>query len=265
MSIFKVHKDNNYITISNYHFKEKNMSLKAKGLLSLMLSLPKNWDYSINGLVQLSKDNKHSVETALKELKEFGYLKIVKLMANETDTGRIEYIYNIYERPQNNDKVGLEGLHKVDTLDPENLGLEFLGLEFLELENQTQYIYNSKELYNNNIINNNSKELLINSNIIYSQVVDYLNEKTGKHYKSSTPKTKTLINARVKEGFTLEDFKKVIDTKCDEWLDDKKMCNYLRPETLFGTKFEGYLNQDKKNITTKDLSKKIDFMNILKE
>jgi len=43
------------------------------------------------------------------------------------------------------------------------------------------------------------------------------------------------------------------------------MCNYLRPETLFGTKFEGYLNQDKKNITTKDLSKKIDFMNILKE
>lgn len=110
--------------------------------------------------------------------------------------------------------------------------------------------------YSNTILDNNN---------IYSQVVDYLNGKTNKHYKSSTPKTKSLISARIKEGFTLEDFKKVIDTKCDEWLNDNKMCNYLRPETLFGTKFEGYLNQEKKNITTKDLSKKIDFMNILKE
>ncbi|WP_295630382.1 conserved phage C-terminal domain-containing protein [uncultured Mitsuokella sp.] len=74
-------------------------------------------------------------------------------------------------------------------------------------------------------------------------VVDYLNEKAGTKYKPTTPKTQKLIHAREKEGFTLDDFKTVIDKKCAEWLHDGDMVRYLRPETLFGTKFESYLNQ----------------------
>lgn len=120
-----------------------------------------------------------------------------------------------------------------------------------------------KKLHINNNINNNK---INNNKYIYSlfdEIIDYLNEKTGKHYRSSTPKTKTLINARLKEGFTLEDFKQVIDNKVNEWINDKKMNQYLRPETLFGTKFEGYLNQEQKNITTKDLAKNMDFSDVL--
>lgn len=83
------------------------------------------------------------------------------------------------------------------------------------------------------------KELELN---IYSPVVEYLNLKTNSKYKSSSSKTRTLIKARVNEGFTLEDFKKVIDIKTKEWL-GTDMAKYLRPETLFGPKFEGYLNQ----------------------
>lgn len=77
---------------------------------------------------------------------------------------------------------------------------------------------------------------------IYIQVVSYLNEKAGTKYKASSSKTKTLVNARIRDGYDLEDFKTVIDKKCAEWLgtDYEK---FLRPETLFGTKFEGYLNQ----------------------
>lgn len=77
---------------------------------------------------------------------------------------------------------------------------------------------------------------------IYIQVVSYLNEKAGTKYKASSSKTKTLVNARIRDGYGLEDFKTVIDKKCAEWLgtDYEK---FLRPETLFGTKFEGYLNQ----------------------
>ena len=115
----------------------------------------------------------------------------------------------------------------------------------------------------NNNINNNK---INNNKYIYSlfdEIIDYLNEKTGKHYRSSTPKTKTLINARLKEGFVLEDFKQVIDNKVNEWINDKKMNQYLRPETLFGTKFEGYLNQEQKSITTKDLAKNMDFSDVL--
>lgn len=83
--------------MANYHFRDKNMSLKAKGLLSLMLSLPDEWDYSVRGLAALSKDGKDSVMNTLTELEEFGYLKRSKLC---DDGGRFAgYYYDIYEKP----------------------------------------------------------------------------------------------------------------------------------------------------------------------
>ena len=78
---------------------------------------------------------------------------------------------------------------------------------------------------------------------IYKDIISYLNDKTNSHYKYSTKKTKSLIDARLKEKFTVEDFKAVIDKKVKEWLKDTKMVQYLRPQTLFGTNFESYLNQ----------------------
>lgn len=86
-------------------------------------------------------------------------------------------------------------------------------------------------------------------------IVEYLNIKSNSHYKYSTDKTQTLIKTRIKDGFTLDDFKIVIDKKCEEWLgtDFEK---FLRPETLFSNKFEGYLNQKitAKKKTLKDIS-----------
>lgn len=76
---------------------------------------------------------------------------------------------------------------------------------------------------------------------IYISIVEYLNKKAGTKYKPTTAKTKTAIHARLSEGFTLEDFKTVIDKKYTEWK-GTEFEKYLRPETLFGTKFEGYLN-----------------------
>ena len=79
--------------------------------------------------------------------------------------------------------------------------------------------------------------------IPYEDIVSYLNEKASKSYKHKTAKTRTLIKARFKDGFTIDDFKQVIDIKTAQWLTDSNMNPYLRPETLFGTKFEGYLNE----------------------
>ena len=78
--------------------------------------------------------------------------------------------------------------------------------------------------------------------LLYKEIVDYLNEKTGSKYRSSGSKTKSLIKARTNEGFNLDDFKTVIEKKAKEW-SGTNMEKYLRPETLFGTKFEGYLNE----------------------
>lgn len=80
----------------------------------------------------------------------------------------------------------------------------------------------------------------------YKDIVLYLNQKANKNYSDKSKKTQTLIKARLNEGFTESDFKKVIDNKCSEWLHDTKMNQYLRPETLFGTKFESYLNMEVK-------------------
>lgn len=97
MAVFRVHKNENYTVLSNYHFKERGMSLKAKGLLSLMLSLPEDWDYSAAGLVTLSKDGKDSVNAALKELEKFGYLK--RTQAIDARGKFSGYNYEIFEQP----------------------------------------------------------------------------------------------------------------------------------------------------------------------
>jgi hypothetical protein len=98
MSVFRINKTNNYTVMSNHHFKEKKMSLKAKGLLSLMLSLPDDWDYSISGLATLSKDGKDSIMSALAELEKFGYLTRTRLTNEKGQFAGVEY--NIFEIPQ---------------------------------------------------------------------------------------------------------------------------------------------------------------------
>ncbi len=80
---------------------------------------------------------------------------------------------------------------------------------------------------------------------IVQDVVSYLNEKANTSFKPSSTNTKTLIKARYREGFTLDDFKAVIDGRVEAWAQDPKMSEYLRPQTLFGTKFESYLNASK--------------------
>ena len=78
---------------------------------------------------------------------------------------------------------------------------------------------------------------------IYSRVITQLNKQASKNFKSTTKKTIACIDARLNEGFTEDDFYKVINIKCNSWLHDAEMNKYLRPETLFGNKFESYLNE----------------------
>lgn len=98
MSVFRIHKTKNFTVMSNYHFKEKEMSLKAKGLLSLMLSLPDTWNYSVSGLVSLSKDGKDGVMSALGELEKFGYLSRRRVQNEKGQFSGVEY--HIFEIPQ---------------------------------------------------------------------------------------------------------------------------------------------------------------------
>lgn len=76
------------------------------------------------------------------------------------------------------------------------------------------------------------------------EIVEYLNQQAGTHYKAGAKLTRKKINARLREGFTVEDCKRVVDQKVKDWANDSAMARYIRPETLFGTKFESYLQQE---------------------
>ena len=123
MSVVRVNHNENYTVMSNFHLRDNRLSLKAIGLLSKILSLPPAWDYTIEGLAAICRDGVTAVKSALKELKDCGYLSVKKLMPNETKSGRIEYEYDFYEQPQGKQAIEKQGI--------ENLPVEIQPVENL--------------------------------------------------------------------------------------------------------------------------------------
>lgn len=137
------------------------------------------------------------------------------------------------------------------------------GMEKIREQNRlrkARYDSRKKELLPSNVTSNvtvtqsNATDIDIDKEIDiekeYISIVEYLNEKAGTRYRAKAEKTKRLIHARLAEGFTVDDFKMVIDKKCTEWL-GTEWEKFLRPETLFGPKFESYLNAKTRKEVTK--------------
>ena len=126
MAVFRVHKTKNYTLMSNHHLRDKDLSLKAKGLLSVMFSLPDSWNYSIPGLCAILKENETAVKSTIKELKATGYLIVDKKKpCKEEGRSKFEYIYNIYETPHevsdnnNNQEAFFQGIETLALEVPE--------------------------------------------------------------------------------------------------------------------------------------------------
>ena len=137
MPVIRVNKTKDYTVMANYHFRDKNLSLKAKGLLSMMLSLPDGWGYSIEGLVKLSSDGRASVMAALNELEKFNYLKRSRSRDLSGKLG--EAVYDIFEQPKSDFPT-----------------LEKPTLEKPTLENRT--LLNTNRL-NTKVLNTNNKKV----------------------------------------------------------------------------------------------------------
>lgn len=193
--IFRINKTRDYVVMSNRHFREKQMSLKAKGLLSEMLSLPDDWDYSIAGLAAINKESISSIKTALAELQKFGYLKIEKIYPDKSSSGRIEYVYNVFEFPQN---------QPLENQNIEKQEVEKQEVENQPLENHSQY--NIKKQNINNKIYNKADEfkLLFNTICISLPQVRLLTKKREGHIK-------TLLSTLEKSGCTPIEFLKKIE------------------------------------------------------
>lgn len=137
IAVIRVIKNKNYTVMSNTHLKDKRLSLKAIGLLSVVLSLPDDWHYTINGLVGIVKDGERAVNGALSELKENGYLRIEKLYPNKGVRSKFEYQYIFSETPQDLQNVPLEQ------------DLQNVTLQNVTLQNVGTYKYTNKQNTNN--------------------------------------------------------------------------------------------------------------------
>ena len=191
MAKFTVKNKDNYSIICNCIFKDSRLSWKAKGILSNMLALPDNWDYSLAGLEKLTSDGMSATRSALKELEDFGYL----IRRPIRDNGRIkDWEYLIFEEPQQDYQV-----------------LEKPLVENQQVENQTELNNINNKIINNKIINNKIEKEKENKKekINYQQIVDMYNETCV-----SFPKCTVLSDARKKSikarfnTYKLEDFKK---------------------------------------------------------
>ena len=114
MSVFKIEKTKDFTVMCNFHLRDKKLTYKAKGLLSFMLSLPEDWDYSLAGLTAISKESRDGIRSILKELQDNHYLEIEKVRGEK---GYFEYNYLIYEKPHflinefENNNPGMENPH----------------------------------------------------------------------------------------------------------------------------------------------------------
>lgn len=236
----------NYTNISNEEIRDGRLTWKARGIFSYLWSQADNWQFHVTELVNHAPDGKDSLQGGLKELEQYGYLK--RVHAHTSKNGQFDGMTWILSdlaasgeiRKKEAKKAGLPS-------DGKSIGWENHRMGKRPLRNNNNKNYQYKELSNKRNKESGKKpdHTKADSNDIKT-IVSYLNDKTGKHYLPTSNKTKELIHARMAEGFKVDDFKKVIDTKEADWGDDSKMAKYLRPETLFGTKFEGYLNEQTK-------------------
>lgn len=232
MAIIRVQHTKDYTVMANFHLRDRNLSLKAKGIMSFMLALPDTWDFSMEGLATCSRDGVDSVRSALKELEDSGYLVRSRARDEKGKVGKA--IYDLYEKPALEKPILENPIQDKPILDKPIL------------EKQAQINTN---LSNTNELNTNLSNTKIDivqeqeEPIPYAEIITYFNEVAGTHYLLRGREIKRFIKARWNDGFRLEDFKTVLDKKTAQWKNDAKMSKYLRFETLFSNKFESYLNE----------------------
>lgn len=262
----------NYYSILTANVRyDKNLKANEKLLFSEITALSNKYGYctaSNRYFAELYQVTERSIQDWISNLVQYGYITTTLVSKDGQIIGRKIYLSSGIKES----KTTSRGVVKKSSPDEEN----FTGVVKKSSLGWGRNLHPNNTSNNNTSINNNilsgkepdptpepeekenseftqktsdskkSKTTSKTDDIPYDRVIKYLNAKAGTSYRATNKATQRLIKARFNEGMTTKDFKKVIDNKCDDWLKDPKMCEYLRPATLFGSKFESYLNQKTK-------------------
>ncbi|EEJ59363.1 conserved phage C-terminal domain-containing protein [Lactobacillus johnsonii] len=231
----KMHKvyDKNYTVLDNTILRDNRLSLQAWGLFTYCWSMPDDWVFYEDELLKHFTNGKGSMQTARDELVKFGYLKRKR---NRNSKGQFtDPDWLLIPEPTSDFPM----------LDKPKQEKPALENQQLQSTNSTKYSSNkvrTKDI--GQVEPDNPSKSNPEEEIPYKEIIDYLNEKTGRRFPASAKRSKEPIHARWREGYRLQDFKRVIDNKCFSWGNDPKMSAYLRPTTLFSPKFIDYLNEN---------------------
>ena len=242
-------KDDNYFQISGWMLNRLNLKGIQLEIYAIIYGFSQDGESEFTGSIQylceFTGTSRPTVIKALKELTEKNYLLKDEKIINGIKFNKYKVNLQVVKILYYGSKNSLLGGGKNSLLGG--------GKETL---------HNNK-LLDNKVFNNNKNN---NSNV-YEVIISYLNEKAGTNYKHTTKATQEHINARLKDKFTVENFKTVIDKKCDEWK-GTEFEQYLRPSTLFGTKFENYLNaktmKRSQTVKTGQQEENKEFMDLIK-
>ena len=216
---------------SNILLKLYLKSLKYNGKLMFNERIPYNPDV-------LAAITHHQVGTIEKALKLFKEMDLIEIL----DNGAIYMldIQNLIGKSSTEAERKKQYRARIEAEKAQILGIgQMSGQKPLEIDIEIEKEKEKeKEIEQDIEIDNSQSESL---NDTFKEIISYLNDCAGTNYKASSKKTQSCIHARLADGFAIDDFKIVIDKKCAEWIGTEYE-KYLRPETLFGTKFEGYLN-----------------------
>ena len=235
--------DKNYIVIQSFMVSE--LGLKGNELLiyAIIFSFSQATGQAFHGSLSYLESRingtRPTVIACLKSLVKKGLIE----KEEQTTNGVKLCSYRVLNNLAAGEEAPQEAVKKFD----EGSEISLQGVVKNLNEGSKETLHNNK--YNNKV--DNKVDNIVDNNIVenaekhdtktITEIVDYLNEKAHTNYRSNSKTTMRHINARLKEGYTLSDFKQVIDNRCATWL-GTDMEQYLRPETLFGSKFESYLN-----------------------
>ena len=250
----------NYTNISNQLIRDSRLSWKARGIFAYLWSQADEWDFYVSEVAKHATDGRDALRSGLKELEKYGYLARKPSSSTGGQFDGMSWV--LTDKPAESAENSVDGETRQNAqksaekpLDGKAVGRGTRWTEDPTLRNNNSKNYQKKEVTTERNKDNsqagqspaapspvNEKE-----KIPYQEIIDYLNGKTGSHFKNVAGNQK-LIRARWHEGYRLDDFKRVIDNKTDAWLgvvakDGREMGQFLRPSTLFGNKFDQYLNE----------------------
>lgn len=250
------------------------------GVYAILLRFSFGKGYCFPSQEKISKEHNISLNTLrrrIKKLEEKGFLTRKKRGQGKTDiyyfedlshqdtqkqdVQRNKYPDTKYSKYQDTQKSELLETQNITVLETQILSTNKNKINKIKRKNNKKKEKKESEAYTSHQFCNSSKNILtkekektINS-VVIREIIEYLNEKAERKYRSENKQTISLIQARLNEKYTLQDFQNVIDYKSDEWKDNPKMTLYLRPKTLFGNNFEGYLNASQFQKSNQDQKK----------